>query len=185
MNTTSSNPLNAISTTCRFAVGIDVGSEKCALSVLRPDKSMVIKPFEFSNDLHGYTFLSTKLQSLEASPAEIGIGLEATGPYWETLYYQLATQGYSLMLLHPSQTHQFAQRRGLRAKTDRLDATTIARVLLSGEARVGYVPDEQIASYRELVRLHTQLSDELARDKNDIQGLLVVLFPDFTHAFPD
>jgi transposase len=46
--------------------------------------------------------------------------------------------------------------RGLRAKTDRLDASTIARVLLSGEARIGYVPDEQIASYRELVRLHTQ-----------------------------
>src|SRR5260370_7266815 len=80
-------------------------------------------------------------------------------------------------MLHPRQTHEFDERRGLRAKTDRLDATTIARVLLSGEGRVGYVPDEQIASYRELVRLHTQLSDELARNKNEIQGLLVVLIP--------
>jgi len=66
-----------------------------------------------------------------------------------------------------------------------LDASTIARVLLSGQARVGYVPDEQIASYRELVRLHTQLSDELARDKNEIQGLLVVLFPEFIQVFAD
>jgi len=48
------------------------------------------------------------------------------------------------------------EQRGLRAKTDRLDATTIARVLLSGEARVGYVPDGQLTNYRELVRLHTQ-----------------------------
>lgn len=75
--------------------------------------------------------------------------------------------------------------RGLRAKTDRLDATTIARVLLSGEARVGYVPDEQIASYRELVRLHSQLSDEFAREKNEIQALLVVLFPEFSQVFAD
>ncbi len=58
-------------------------------------------------------------------------------------------------------------------------------MLLSGQARVGYVPDEQIASYRELVRLHTQLSDELARDKNEIQGLLVVLFPEFIQVFAD
>jgi hypothetical protein len=36
--------------------------------------------------------------------------------------------------------------RGLRAKTDHWDATTIARVLLSGEARRGYVPTEVIAT---------------------------------------
>jgi hypothetical protein len=40
---------------------------------------------------------------------------------------------------HPGQTHQYHQQQGLRAKTDRLDAMTIARVLLSGEARPGYI----------------------------------------------
>jgi len=57
---------------------------------------------------------------------------------------------------------------------------TIARVLLSGEARMGYVPDEQVATYRELVRLHTQLSDTAASYQNEIQALIVVLFPEFT-----
>lgn len=75
--------------------------------------------------------------------------------------------------------------RGLRAKTDKLDATTIARVLLSGEARRGYVPAEVIATYRELVRLHTRLADEAARYKNEIQALLTVLFPEFTQVFAD
>jgi hypothetical protein len=32
---------------------------------------------------------------------------------------------------------------------------TIAHVLLSGEARVGYIPGNQVSTYRELVRLHT------------------------------
>jgi transposase len=59
-------------------------------------------------------------------------------------------------LLHPAQMHAFAQQRGLRAKTDQVDATTIARALLSGEARFGYVPTEQVATYRELVRLQQQ-----------------------------
>ncbi len=54
---------------------------------------------------------------------------------------------------------------------------TIAKVLLSGKARAGYVPSEHIATYRELVRLHTHLSDESARYQNEIQALVVVLIP--------
>jgi len=103
----------------------------------------------------------------------------------ENLYRFLESQGYQVCLLHPRQTHQFAQQRGLRAKTDTLDASTIARVLLSGEARRGYVPTELIATYRELVRLHSQLSDEVARYKNEIHALLSVLFPEFVQIFTD
>ncbi len=99
---------------------------------------------------------------------------------WRDLYHELEQQGYVLRLLHPGQTHQFHQQQGLRAKTDRLDAMTIARVLLSGEARAGYVPSEQVTTYREVVRLHTQLSDEAAAYQNEIQALVVVLFPEFT-----
>jgi transposase len=58
-------------------------------------------------------------------------------------------------------------------------------VLRSFEARAGYVPDELIATYRELERLHSQLADERARYQNEIQALLVVLFPEFTQVFAD
>ena len=49
----------------------------------------------------------------------------------ENLYQELEQRGYVLPLLHPRQTHQFHERQGLRAKTDRLDAMTIAKVLRS------------------------------------------------------
>jgi transposase len=78
-----------------------------------------------------------------------------------------------------------AQRRGLRAKTDKLDASPIARVLLSGDARAGSVPTELIASYREWVRLHSQLSDEAARYKNEIHARLSVLFPELSQVLAD
>ena len=81
----------------------------------------------------------------------------------ENLYRFLESRGYQLCLLHPRQTHQFAQQRGLRAKTDQLDAGTIARVLLSGEARRGYVPTDLIATHRELARLQTQLTEDVTR----------------------
>src|SRR5205823_12946644 len=57
--------------------------------------------------------------------------------------------------------------------------------LLSGEARFGYVTSEQVATYRELTRLHQQLSDDVVRYKNQMHDLLVVLFPEVTQVFAD
>ncbi|OLB65751.1 MAG: hypothetical protein AUH94_00335 [Ktedonobacter sp. 13_2_20CM_2_54_8] len=140
----------------RYAVGIDIGSESCSFCTLKSDKRVVIKPTAFANAASGFVFLTEKLEALGVSAHHILIGLEATSRYGENLYHFLQSRGYRIYLLHPRQTHQFAQQRGLRAKTDKLDASTIARVLLSGEARPGYVPDDLIATYRELARLHTQ-----------------------------
>lgn len=139
-----------------YVVGIDIGSEAYCFTVLNAQKQVIIKPTDLVNAAAGFTQLQQRIERLRVTPEQVVVGLEATSRYGENLFQFLQRQGYHLCLLHPKQTHEFAERRGLRAKTDRLDATTIARVLLSGEARVGYVPDEQIASYRELVRLHTQ-----------------------------
>ena len=143
-------------TGCAVVVGIDVGSEHLVYTICQPDKRPLVKPTDLHNDGTGFHQLDQALHSLHVEPARILMGLEATSRYHENLYQFLAEHGYTLCLLHPRQTHQFAEQRGLRAKTDRLDATTIARVLLSGEARVGYVPDELIGTYRELERLHSR-----------------------------
>ena len=129
-----------------YVVGIDVGSERLVYRICHPDKRPLAKPTELGNERVGFEHLDHSLRALGVEPARILIGLEATSRYNENLYHFLVGQGYTLCLLHPRQTHQFAEQRGLRAKTDRLDAGTIARVLLSGEARVGYVPDELIAT---------------------------------------
>ena len=180
-----SSPLAQEGEPVRYAVGIDVGSQSCSFCALRPDKSIAIKPTDFVNAAPGFAGLQEKLEGLGAAASQVLVGLEATSRYGENLYQFLAQRGYQVCLLHPAQTHQFAKRRGLRAKTDKLDATTIAHVLLSAEARYGYVPSELIATYRELVRLHTHLSDETARYQNEIHALLQVLFPEFTRVFAD
>ena len=169
----------------QYVVGIDIGSQTCSLCAYKLDKSQVIKPTDFANTAAGFGKVLEKFEHLAVSPSQILIGMEATSRYGENLYHFLESRGYQLCLLHPRQTHQFAQQRGLRAKTDQLDATTIARVLLSGDARQGYVPTELIATYRELVRLHSHLTDEGARYKNEIQALVSVVFPEFAQVFSD
>jgi transposase len=182
---TSTSASEASGANIKYVCGIDIGSQSCAGCILRPNKSVVLKPITFANAREGWQVLEEKLGQLDALPSQIVIGMEATSRYHENLYQELEQKGYQMWLLHPGQTHQFHLQQGLRAKTDRLDAMTIARLLLSGEARVGYVPAEQIATYRELVRLHTQLSEEAARYENQIQALVAVLFPELTQVFAD
>jgi transposase len=143
------------------------------------------KPAEFANTGAGFTALQEHLQRLDLPAAQVAVSLEATSRYWENLYYFLAGQGYRVLVLHPAQTHAFTQQRGLRAKADRLDALTITRVLLSGEARPVYGPEAQVVAYRELGRLRQTLSDAAASTKLEIQSLVEVVFPEFRTLFAD
>ena len=164
-------PLFAEGRSIHYVSGIDIGSQSCVGCLCRLDKGVVLKPMEFANTQAGWQVFVQKLEQLGVPPSTILVGMEATARYGENLYHALEQRGYAVCLLHPGQTHQYHRQQGLRAKTDRLDAMTIARLLLSGEARPGYIPSDQVATYRELVRLHTQLADEAARYKNAHPGL--------------
>jgi transposase len=168
-----------------YVVGIDIGLETCVVCCLSKDKRQVIKPSSFPNERAGFGWMLERLEQLHCPKPQILIGLEATSRYGENLLHALQRHGYQVALLHPGQMHAFAQQRGVRAKTDRVDALTIARALLSDELRFGYVPSEDVATYRELVRLQEQLSTEIARYKNEIHALLSVLFPEFVQVFAD
>jgi transposase len=168
-----------------YLVGIDVGSAQCSYALLRPDKTPVGKPATFANTAVGFRALATRLDALTVPTEQILLGLEATGLYWENLYYFLQARGYQLLLLHPGQTHQFAAQRGLRAKTDKLDAISIARLVGSDDVRPVYVPTGQVVAYREVVRLHTSLGLEAARYRMQIRGLVTLLFPEYTQVFAD
>lgn len=169
----------------RYVVSLDIASEKITGAILDQNKSEILKPSDFDNSILGYEWLQIQLAKLQTPPAQILIGMEATSRYWENCYHYFERLGYQMILLNPQQTHQWANRRSLRAKTDKLDSLTIGRLLLSGEARAGYVASDLIVAYREMVRLHSQLAKEATRYKNEIHALQVVLFPEFSEVFAD
>jgi transposase len=68
-----------------YVVGIDIGSQSCSFSTLKPDKSQVIKPTDFANAPTGFALLLNRLEGLGVPPAQILIGLEATSRYGENL----------------------------------------------------------------------------------------------------
>ncbi len=70
--------------------------------------------------------LRTWLKSL---PAGSRLGLESTGSYHEVLADLAHAHGHTVYLLNPRETRHYAKAMGARAKTDRVDAILLARLV--------------------------------------------------------
>lgn len=80
------------------------------------------------------------------------IGLESTGAYHELLADLAHAQGFTVFLLNPLETRHYAKAMGTRAKTDRVDAELIARLIAQEHTRLrAYTPPT--ANQRKLDRL--------------------------------
>ena len=89
---------------------------------------------------------------LKSLPTGSRIGLESTGGYHELLADLAHMQGYTVFLLNPLDTRHYAKAMGNRAKTDRVDAELIARLIAQEHARLRpYTPPT--ANQRKLDRL--------------------------------
>src|SRR5262245_6645781 len=110
-------------------VGIDVAKRShvvCALDAITGQVRQ--RPKRMEATPAGYAELQGWLVQWGPPPSLL-IGLEATGTLWEPLHDTLTRAGYTVLLLNPRQTAAWAAALGLRAKTDSLDAQTIARGL--------------------------------------------------------
>jgi transposase len=117
-----------------IAVPIDVGKHSAMAKVIDFTGAVLVKPFEFTLDRVGVAMLVGKVGA--ACPSSVGlvrVGLEAAGHYHLPLAGGALPSGWDLRLLNPG--HVATQRRanGQRGvKTDRIDLTAIADLLLAG-----------------------------------------------------
>jgi len=78
---------------------------------------------------------------LKSLPAGSRIGLESTGSYHDVLADLAQAQGLTVFLLNPLDTRHDAKAMGTRAKTDRVDAELIARLIAQEHTRLrAYTP---------------------------------------------
>ena len=66
---------------------------------------------------------------LKTLPPGSRLGLESTGTYHELLADLAHAHGHTVYLLNPLETRHYAKAMGARAKTDRVDATLLARLV--------------------------------------------------------
>jgi transposase len=173
-----------VSAQIRCVVGIDVAKAShvvCALEA--PTGAPRQRAAKIAATAEGYAQLVEWLQQW-GEPAELLIGLEATGVLWEPLYEAVTQAGYSVLVLNPRQTSSWAASLGLRAKTDGLDAHTLARGLLAGYARASTLPSETLQSLRTLTRARRDLVQSQRAARQRLQDELVPLFPELVGHLP-
>jgi transposase len=108
--------------------------------------------------------LTVFAQSLLASDR---VALEVTGSCWEVARI-LAPHVDRVIVVSPDDTGITSA----RAKTDRLDARTLARLLWSGELEAVWMPDERCRVLRRRLARREQLVHSRSRAKNEIHAVL-------------
>ena len=120
-------------------VGIDVAKDKHDCYIVNSDGEVLAEVFTISNNLDGFNLLFQRLQSVAPDLANIKVGLEATGHYSYNIFGFLLDKGLATCVINPLHTNLFRKSTSLRrTKTDRVDARTIAAMMMSGVVLTSY-----------------------------------------------
>jgi len=120
----------------------------------------------------GHRQLLERLQPL----GSVQVVCEASGGYEQPLLLFLHQQGVPVSLVNPARVRAFARSEGQRAKTDPLDAAILLR-FAHEKHPVPPPPPAQQAALAAWLDRRTQLSEQLAREKNRLQKSPAVLHP--------
>ena len=167
-------------------VGIDVAKDKHDCFIQSSEGEVLADVFTIPNNLDGFQFLLEKIRCCTSPQDNIKVGLEATGHYSYNLLGFLLDRGLPTYVLNPLHTNLYRKSLSLRkTKTDRVDARTIAAMLLSD---VGLKPYTDTAYHNEelksLTRYRFVKVRERAKLKQSVSRLVCILFPELEKLVP-
>ena len=169
-----------------ISVGIDVSKDKHDCFIQSSEGEVLVDVFTIPNNMDGFSMLLEKIQGCAISQDKIKVGLEATGHYSYNLLGFLLDNGLATYVLNPLHTNLYRKSLSLRkTKTDRVDARTIASMLLSD---VGLNPYTDTAYHNEelksLTRYRFDKVKERAKLKSSVSRLVCILFPELEKLVP-
>lgn len=168
------------------SVGIDVAKDKHDCFILNSEGEILADVFTIPNSMKGFSTLLGKIQACTSPQDKIKVGLEATGHYSYNILGFLLDNGLATYVLNPLRTNLYRKSLSLRkTKTDRVDARTIAAMLLSD---VGLKPYTDTAYHSEelksLTRYRFDKVKERAKLKSSVSRLVCILFPELEKLVP-
>ena len=169
-----------------ISVGIDVSKDKHDCFIVNSEGEVLADVFTIQNTRDGFNFLLQKIQDCTTPQDKIKVGLEATGHYSYNLLGFLLDNGLPTYVLNPLRTNLYRKSLSLRkTKTDRVDARTIASMLLSD---AGLKPYTDTAYHNEelksLTRYRFDKVKERAKLKSSVSRLVCILFPELEKLVP-
>ena len=167
-------------------IGIDVAKDKHDCFITNSDSEVLFKAFTIFNNLDGFNDLYQKIESIMDDVTKVKVGLEATGHYSYNLLGYLIDKGLPTYVINPLHTNLYRKSLSLRqTKTDKVDARTIASMLMSDVNLKSYSDisyhNEELKS---LTRYRFDKVKERAKLKSSVSRLVCILFPELEKLVP-
>ena len=167
-------------------IGIDVAKDKHDCFITNADGEVLFKAFTITNNLDGFNDLYQKIESVMDDVTKVKVGLEATGHYSYNLLGYLIDKGLPTYVINPLHTNLYRKSLSLRqTKTDKVDARTIASMLMSDVNLKSYSDtsyhNEELKS---LTRYRFDKVKERAKLKTSVSRLVCILFPELEKLVP-
>ena len=137
-------------------IGIDVSKDRLDVHVLPAGDAVAV-----SRDAAGLEALIARLTPL----ASTTIAVEATGGFETVVAASLAAAGLPVVVVNPAQIRAFATAIGRRAKTDPIDAATIAGFAAATRPTVRPLPDAETQALADLVTRRRQIIQMIVAEK--------------------
>lgn len=149
-------------------VGIDVAKDKLDIAVLGETKASQV-----TNDEKGIISLVKKMEKL----APDLIVVEATGGYQRAVVLGLYEAGLPVAVVNPARVRQYARASGLLAKTDKLDAFTLAEFGKQMKPRRFEAKSEAGRYVSALLVRRRQLEEMLKAEKSRLRTVSAAMRP--------
>ena len=167
-------------------VGIDVAKDKHDCFIISSEREVLADVFTISNSREGFDYLLQTINTCTGIGEKIKVGLEATGHYSYNLLGFLLNNDLPTYVINPLHTNLYRKSLTLRkTKTDRVDARTIASMLMSD---VSLKPYTNIAYHnselKSLTRYRFDKVSERAKLKTSVSRLVNILFPELENLLP-
>ena len=169
-----------------ICVGIDVAKDKHDCFILSSEGEVLADVFTIPNNAEGFDTLLQTIRRCTHPADKIKVGLEATGHYSYNILGFLLDCGLPTYVINPLHTNLYRKSLTLRkTKTDRIDARTIATMLMSDVDLKSYTDtsyhNEELKS---LTRYRFDKVRERAKLKTSVSRLVTILFPELEKIVP-
>ena len=169
-----------------ICVGIDVAKDKHDCFILSSEGEVLADVFTIPNNAEGFDTLLRTIRRCTRPADKIKVGLEATGHYSYNILGFLLNEGLPTYVINPLHTNLYRKSLTLRkTKTDRIDARTIATMLMSDLDLKSYTDtsyhNEELKS---LTRYRFDKVRERSKLKCSISRLVTILFPELEKLVP-
>jgi transposase len=169
----------------RFHVGVDVGRTQHVARVLDTETAQISRSFQVPVGREGFERFRRYLREFSLNPEDFFLAIEATGAYHVALTGYLWDHGYTLGLVNPAQAKSFREAEGHVAKTDRVDAGVLCRMISGVRMRPAMPKPKGQGRLLSLTRWYFRLQQDRTRALNRVSAAVDMVFPEFWLVFPE